>query len=47
MNYMLFKRNNKYYLYDENNILVLITTLKRVAERIIRDKEFIITKDYE
>ncbi len=47
MNYTLFKRHNKYYLYDENNILILITTLKRVAERIIRDKEFIIAKDYE
>jgi len=47
MNYTLFKRNNKYYLFDENDNLVLVTTHKRVAERIIRDKEFIIAKDYE
>ena len=47
MNYKLFKRNNKYYLYDENDNLVLVTTHKRVAEKIIRKKEFVIVKDYE
>ena len=38
MNYTLFKRYNKYYLYDANGKIIIITRSRNIVLKIMNDR---------
>ena len=38
MDYTLVKKRDKYYLYDENGKIIIITRSKKVVQKIMDDR---------